>query len=100
MVRLRSNRRTSAEAESNDGRQKKGKGEDNNNADLESLLQFAMKNLRATKASTKVTSLKIGEETNDGPSQPLFMKDAKILDAASLHSGMRDVSNKRRRGIC
>ncbi len=98
MVRLRSNRRTSAEAESNDGKQVKGKGEDNNNEDLESLLQFAVKNLRTTKASAKVTSSKIGEKTNDDPSQPLFMKDAKILDAASLHSGMRDFSSKRRRG--
>ncbi len=94
MVRLRSNRRTSAEAESNkDGNQVKGNGEDY----LESLP--VIKNVKATKtASTNVTPSNIAGKNNDNPSQPLFMKDAKILDAASLHSGMDDIGSKRRRG--
>ncbi len=101
MVRLRSNRRTSAE--NHDGKQQVGgKGEDNDSEDLESLLQVAVKvkSLRATKASTKVTPSKAGEETNDDPSQLLFVKDAKILDASSLHSGMTEDFSKRRTGIC
>ncbi len=102
MVRLRSNRRTSAE--NHQGKQQVDeKGGDNDGEDLESLLQAAVKNLTTTKAkaSTKVTPSKAGEETNneDHPSQPLFIQDAYILDTSSLHSGLREDFRKRRTGI-
>ncbi len=95
MVRLRSNRRTSANRY-DEKQEIEGEVEE----DLESLLQVAVKSLRTGKVSAKVnTPSKTGEGTNDNPPQPLFIKDAKILNDASLHSGLRDFK-KRRTGIC